>query len=89
MLRAEGYLFSVGTPSGSVRLVSDASNQDLIEIALDTTGDRARVVGHTSRTRGRRVVDAEEVIGSGDPESITEEELLAFLLKQLEPYVER
>jgi hypothetical protein len=35
------------------------------------------------------VIDAEHVVGSGDPESMTEEDLLAFLLKELEPFVER
>ena len=89
VLRAEGYQFSVGTPSGSVRLVSDTSNQDLIEIFLDAAGDAARVVGHVSHSRGRRVIDAEHVVAQGDPEAITEDELLTFLLKELEPFVER
>jgi hypothetical protein len=87
-LKAEGYLFSMFTPSGSVRLMSDKSAQDFIEVSLDV-GDAARVIAHVSRSRGSRVVDAERVIASGDPESITEEELLAFLLKELEPFIER
>jgi hypothetical protein len=29
------------------------------------------------------------VIGNGEPENITEEDLLAFMLKELEPFVER
>jgi len=29
------------------------------------------------------------VVGSGRPETLTEEDLFAFLLKELEPFVER
>ena len=87
VLRIGGYLFTVFTPSGSVRLMSDRSAEDYIEVSLDTTGDRPQVIGHASRSRGRRVVDAERAIG--EPGELTEEELLAFLLKELEPFVER
>jgi len=89
VLRSENYLFSVFTPSGSVRLMSDKSGEDFIEISLDTTSHPPRVIGHTSRTLGRQGVDAERVIASGDPAAITDEELLAFLLQELEPFVER
>ncbi len=89
VLRTEGYLFSVFTPSGSVRLMSDKRAEDFIEIGLDTVSDPPRVIGHTSRTHGRRGVDAERVIASGDPAAISEEELLAFFLEELEPFVER
>lgn len=89
VLKTEGYRFSVSTPSGSVRLLSDTSAEDFIELSLDTTGDRPRVMARTSHSRGRRVVDTEKVVASGDPETITEEELFAFLLTELEPFVER
>jgi len=89
VLRAEHYTFSVSTPSGSVRLMSDTSAEDFIEVSLDATTDSPRVVGRTSRARGRRVIDSEQVVASGDPESITEAELFAFLMRELEPFVER
>ena len=89
VLRIEGYPFGVFTPSGSVRLMSDRSADDYLELSLDTSGDAPRVVARVSRTRGRRVIDAEHVVGSGAPESIDEETLLGFLLKELEPFVER
>ena len=89
VLRAEGYPFGVFTPSGSVRLMSDRSADDYIEVSLDTSGAEPRVIGHVRNSRGRRVVDAERVIGDGEPENITEEDLLAFMLKELEPFVER
>src|SRR5262245_35154317 len=81
VLRADGYLYSVSTPSGSVRMMSDSSAEDFLELLLDTSVDPPRVVGHVSRSRGRRVLEVERIIGSGDPEGITEEELLTFLLK--------
>lgn len=86
-LKADGYAFTVFTPSDSVRLMSDRSTDDFIEIGLDTTDDPPRVTGQVSRTRGRRVIDAQRAIGA--PETLTEEELLAFLLKELEAFVER
>ena len=89
VLRTEGHLFSVFTPSGSVRLMSDKRAEDFIEIVLDTASDPPRVMGHTSRTLGRRGIDAERVVGSGDPASIGDEDLLAFFLEELEPFVER
>jgi len=89
VLRADGYVFSVSTPAGSVRLMSDKSAEDFIDLSLDTTSDVPRVLARVSRNHGRRVVDAEHVVGSGDPDSMTEEDLLAFLLKELEPFVER
>ena len=89
VLRIENYPFTVFTPAGSVRLMSDRSADDYIELALDTSDTEPRVMAHVSRSRGRRVVDAELVVGSGRPGALTEEELLTFLLKELEPFVER
>jgi hypothetical protein len=88
-LRADGYQFTVSTPSGSVRIASDKNAEDFIELSLDSSADTPRVIGHVSRSRGRRGIDAEHVVGSGDPAAIGEEELLTFLLKELEPFVER
>lgn len=87
VLRAEGQLFNVFTPSGSVRLMSDRNAEDFIELFLDTTGADPRVVGRTRRSRGSRVLESEEALG--DPASLSEEDVLAFLLKALEGFVER
>ena len=87
VLRVENYPFTVFTPSNSVRLMSDKSADDYIEIALDTGGVEPRVMAHVSRSRGRRVSDEERAIGN--PDTLTEEDLFAFLLKELEPFVER
>ena len=79
-------MYSV-TPAGSVRLMSDRSSDDFIELSLDTGEDPPRVVGQISRARGRRVIDTERAVGA--PEAVTEEQLLDFLLKELEAFVER
>jgi hypothetical protein len=89
VLKVEGYAFTVFTPSGGVRLMSDRHSDDYLEITLDTGGDAPRVIGHTSRSRGRRIVEAEHIVGSGAPAAIQEEDLLAFVLKELEPFVEK
>jgi hypothetical protein len=86
-LKADGYAFTVFTPSGSVRLMSDRSAEDYIELTLDTADDPPQVMGQISRTRGRRVLDAERAIGT--PDALTEDQLLDFLLKELEAFVER
>ena len=86
-LKADGYAFTVFTPSGSVRLMSDRSAEDYVELTLDTTENPPRVAGRISRTRGGRVIDAERPVGA--PDAVTEEQLLDFLLKELEAFVER
>ncbi len=88
-LKADGYAFTVFTPSGAVRLMSDRRAEDFIEIALDLAGDAPLVLGHTSRLRGRNIVEAERPIASGRPAAITEDDVLEFLLKEIEPFVER
>lgn len=87
ILRSEGYQFNLFTPSGSVRLMSDRAAEDFIEVSLDVSGDVPQVVGHASRSRGHRVVESERPIG--EPGTLTEEDLLEFLTKELEAFVER
>ncbi|HEY3044806.1 MAG TPA: hypothetical protein VGJ39_12310 [Vicinamibacterales bacterium] len=87
VLRAEGFAFTVFTPGGSVRLMSDRSTEDYIELVLDTSGDEPLVSGHTGRSRGRRVVESERPLGP--PAALTENDVLSFVLKALEPLVER
>ena len=70
-----------------VRLMSDRTAEDFVELTLDTTGDAPHVVGHTSHSRGRRVTENERPIGS--PDALTEADVLDFLVKELEAFVER
>ena len=67
--------------------MSDRSAEDLHRAVAGHQRRRPHVVGHTSRSRGRRVVESERELG--DPATLTEEDVLAFLLKELEPFVER
>ena len=88
-LKAEGYSFTVFTPGGSVRLMSDKSSEDYIELSLDTSGAQPLVVGHSSRARGRRIVESEHPVGEGPVREISEDHVLRFLMEELEPFVER
>jgi hypothetical protein len=88
-LRAEGYPFQVATPTGLLRLESVHARDDVIEIALDVT-ERPVVVGRTSRGRGRRIVAEERPLREGAAiENITQEDVLAYLLAVIPPFVER
>jgi hypothetical protein len=88
-LKAEGYTFTVFTPSRSVRLMSDRNAEDFIELVLDESADQPHVLGRSSRGRGHRVVQSERPIGKGAVADLTEEDVLAFVMKELEPFVER
>ena len=90
VLRVEGYPFNLFTPGGSVRLMSDRSADDYIELVLDMTSEAPSVVGRASRTRGRRVAVSEQSLNAaGSIRELTEDDVLAFLLKALEPFVEK
>jgi hypothetical protein len=90
VLRAEGYTFTVSTPGGGVRLASDRSGGDYLELRLDTEGHTPQVLIHSSRGRGRRVIDSETPIGAGASiANLVEEDVLVSVLTELEPFVER
>jgi hypothetical protein len=90
VLRAEGYLFGLFTPVGGVRLMSDKSADDFIEIVLDTTGAVPQVMGRTSRAWGNRTNVSEQPLNpSGPIREIREADVLEFLLKALERFVDR
>jgi hypothetical protein len=89
VLKAHGYPFNLFTPGGSVRLMSERSSEDYIEMALDTTEDTPHVIGRSSRGRGHRVVESEQLIGEGPVRDLTEEDILRFVLKELEPFLEK
>ena len=89
VLKASGYSFTVFTPSGAVRLMSDKSAEDYIELSLDSSGDEPMVLGKSSHARGRRVIENERAIAEQTVAHLTEEHVLQYLLKELEPFVER
>ena len=89
-LVAEGHRFKVHTPAGSVRLASERSTDDFIELALDTTQDPPVVVGTVSHGRGRRRVTSERPVRDGvGVADLTDEDVLEFVLSEIGPFVER
>lgn len=89
-LTGENYRFKVFTPGESVRLTPEFSQDEFIELALDTTGDTPAIVLTTSRGRGRRQVVTERPLFEGRPLSdVSEDEVVAVLVEALPPFVER
>lgn len=88
-LKAQSYQFTVFTPSDGVRLMSDRAQQNFIELSLDTSGDEPVVIGRVSRERGRRLIETERPIASAPVAALTEDDVLQFVIKELEPFVEK
>jgi hypothetical protein len=89
-LKADGYPFTVATPGGGVRLISDKGRDDYIEIALDGAADPPEVIGRISYARGSRTITEERPVKPGaSPRVITEDEFLEFLVAALAPWFER
>ena len=87
ILKSEGYAFTVFTPSGSVRLMSDRRPEDFLDLSLDSDGDSPQVVLRVSRNRGGRVLESEGALGG--PDALTEEGLLESVTTALEPFVSK
>lgn len=85
-LKAEGYAFTVFSPGRGLRIALDKGRDDFIELHLDTDGLAPQVMGRISYTRGSRTVVEEHPVKEGaGPEKLTEDDVLTFLLKALEP----
>jgi hypothetical protein len=90
VLRSEGYPFQVSTPGETVRLSSEKSPEDVIELALDTTGAVPALVCRVQHTRGREIRQDERVVAPGVPmAALTDEQVVALLVEVLPPFVER
>jgi hypothetical protein len=89
-LRSESLAFTLFTPEHALRLASDRSRVDFIELTLDATADPPVVVLHSSYARGSRTLDEERPLATGRwPHEISDDELLAQLLQALAPWLER
>jgi hypothetical protein len=89
-LSGEGHPFKVSTPARSVRLEAARSREEFIELELDTEHDPPQVIGRSSRGRGRRMVTSERPVRSlAAINELTEEDVLAFLVSEIVPLVER
>ena len=89
-LRADGIAFTLFTPEQSLRLASDRSRVDFVELTLDTDGQRPEIMLRTSHARGSRTLEEERPLKAGAaPGEISEDELLSRLLDALTPWLER
>ena len=83
-LKAEGYPFVVNTPAGSVRLVSEHSSHDFIDLRLDTTGARPQVLIRVERMKGRETTSEERPLKPGaDVDGVTEQDVLDAIAEGL------
>lgn len=90
VLKAEGYLFTVATPGGGLRLTSDKARDDYIDIVLDTASDPPDVTARISYSRGSRTIAEERPVKPGaPPQAISEDEFLDFMVAALAPWLER
>ena len=89
-LVAEGHRFKVHTPARSVRLVSERSSDDFIELTLESGEDTPFVLGRTNVGRGRRAVTRERPVRDGaGPESLTDEDVIEFVVSEIVALIER
>lgn len=89
-LMGEGHRFKVITPGRAVRMSSERSPEDFIELALDTERDAPAVVMLASRGRGRRMVSSERLVREDLPiAKLADKDVVAALLEELLPFLER
>lgn len=90
VLKSEGLLFDVMTPSGGVRLVPERTREDGIELTLDGSFDPPRATLTTVRSRGSRTMRNERALKEGAPiDTLTDDDVVAALLDELQPWLER
>ena len=76
--------------AGAVRLSFESSRNDFIEVALDTVSNPPVLVGRTGRERGSHLISDEQIIAVHPAiAELAEDDLLAFFLCELTPFVER
>jgi hypothetical protein len=88
ILVAEGHRFAVFTPAGSVRLASERSGEDFIELALDASQDPPVVVVRMSRGRGRRQLTSERSVTT-PISSLTDSDVVQMVVDEIPKLVER
>lgn len=87
-LTGEGLPVRLETPRGTIRLVSQRSADDYIELVLDTDDEQEspEVIGRTVVGRGRQSVTVmEEPLGA--PGSLTDDSVTEFLLRAVGPWI--
>jgi len=90
VLKIEGYPFQVFTPAGGLRLMSERSSDDFLELVLDTRADPPGAIGRVNRGRGGRLITTERPLRPDTPvDALTEEDVLTFVLDEIAAFVER
>ena len=80
-LRAEGLLFRVVTPAGSVRIEAERSADNFLELALDTSKRPVATLLRRGYTRGHHIHADDRVVAEGpDLSAVTPARLLAALM---------
>ena len=77
VLKSEGLHFEVMTPAGGVRLQSERSREDAIEMELDTSADPPQPLVTITRVRGSRVVQSDRRIKGSNPSSTSQRTMLS------------
>lgn len=88
--KAEGHPYTVYSPAEGVRLVSERNERDFVEVYLDGSMDPPRVGTRVNKQAGRDLVSKEELLRPDAPiPSLTDEDVLAFLLREIVELSER
>lgn len=88
--KAEGQPFTTFTPANGVRLVSERSADDFVELFLDTSVTPPQVTARVNRRRGGDLLTTERPVREGAPiNGLTDEDVLALLLSEIGTLVER
>ena len=89
VLKAEGLVWEVMTPSGEVRLVPDRRRDESIALSFDATAEPPQALVSITRGRGSRTLHAERPIKAGTPASsaLTEEDVVDMLVEELRPWL--
>jgi hypothetical protein len=84
----EGMPFRLDTPRGTIRLVSERSADDYIEVVLDDSDERdaPEVIGRSVRARGRQSVTVVEEL-LGPPSELSEDRVIAFFMNAIGPWI--
>lgn len=89
-LSAEGHPYRVTTPGDGVRMASERSARNYVDLRLDTSTAEPAVVVEFSRERGHRVLVDERVLGQGRAISaLTDEDVVELLVGAVGELVER
>jgi hypothetical protein len=90
VLKVEKYPFTVQTPAGTVRLASERSPEDFLEVRLDTSGQVPQVVVPVERVRGRETTVEDRPVRPGVlTEHLTDADLLDVVSDALGMLVDR